>query len=189
MKQLVLVRHGATAATERRAFGADEPITEAARERAASLASVLPTNAHVFSSPKLRCRQTAHAAGLRAGLDPDLTECRFGAWEGQTFAEIEAADPELVGAWLTDPSVAPPGGESLVAFTKRIAALLGRLANLAADAIVTITHAGVIKAAVVHALGAPLDALWRIEVAPLTLTDLRLHDGRWSLHGLNGQPA
>jgi hypothetical protein len=38
---------------------------------------------------------------------------------------------------------------------------------------------------VVHALGAPLDALWRIDVAPLARTELHGRDGRWNVRALN----
>ena len=48
-----------------------------------------------------------------------------------------------------------------------------------------ITHGGVIKAAVLCALDAPLDAFWRIDVAPLSLTVLHAHDGRWSVGCVN----
>jgi hypothetical protein len=36
------------------------------------------------------------------------------------------------------------------------------------------THVSVVRAAIVHALGAPEEAFCRIGVAPMTLTDLRL---------------
>jgi len=44
-----------------------------------------------------------------------------------------------------------------------------------------ITHASIIRAAVLHILGAPFEAYWRIDIAPLTLTDLRKDQGRWLL--------
>jgi hypothetical protein len=37
----------------------------------------------------------------------------------------------------------------------------------------------------VHALGAPLDAFWRVDVAPLSITELHAHDGRWTLTRTN----
>jgi broad specificity phosphatase PhoE len=43
----------------------------------------------------------------------------------------------------------------------------------------------VVRAAVVHALGAPLHAFWRIDAAPLSLTELHAADGRWTVTRLN----
>ena len=48
-----------------------------------------------------------------------------------------------------------------------------------------ITHGEVVKAAVVHALGAPLLAFWRIDAAPLAITELHAHGGRWTVVRLN----
>jgi hypothetical protein len=38
-----------------------------------------------------------------------------------------------------------------------------------------------VKAAVVAALDAPAPAFWRIDVAPLSITELHAHDGRWTV--------
>jgi hypothetical protein len=43
----------------------------------------------------------------------------------------------------------------------------------------------VVKAAIVAALGAPLEAFWRVDVAPLALAELHAHDGRWTLTRVN----
>jgi broad specificity phosphatase PhoE len=48
-----------------------------------------------------------------------------------------------------------------------------------------ITHGGVVKAAVINALGAPIEAFWRIDAAPLSVTELYCHDARWTLTRLN----
>ncbi len=87
-------------------------------------------------------------------------------------------------AWMLDPGAAPHGGESLSVFCTRIARWLddraeeeGRLA--------VVTHGEVIKAAVVHALSAPLLAFWRVDAAPLAFTELHAHDGRWTITRLN----
>jgi uncharacterized protein (DUF1800 family) len=48
------------------------------------------------------------------------------------------------------------------------------------------THSGgPIRAAVAHALGAPLAAIWRIEAAPLGVAELHCHDGSWRVMRLN----
>jgi len=138
-----------------------------------------------LSSPSLRCRQTVRAAGLGEPLIvPDLAECDFGAWAGQTLAGIAAADPTGLTAWITDPTAAPHGGESLAAFMARIGRWLDRQMKLDGRAI-AITHGGVVKAVAVHALRAPLDTFWRIDVTPLAVTEIHSHDGRWTVSRMN----
>ena len=117
-------------------------------------------------------------------LDEAIADCDFGAWSGRTLADVNDADPEAVRAWMLDPESAPHGGESLAVFCARIGRWLdgqatqdGRLA--------AVTHAEVVKAAIVHALGAPPAAFWRIDAAPLAVSELHAHDGRWTIARLN----
>lgn len=79
---------------------------------------------------------------------------------------------------MTDPHASPHGGETLAAFAVRVARWLdGQAAR--DDSAVVITHAGVVRAALVHALGAPLRSFWRVDAAPLAVTELHSRDGGW----------
>jgi broad specificity phosphatase PhoE len=178
VRRLLLVRHASTRATRAATFPLDEPLDEAGRSAAARLARIVPGGAEVVSSPSLRCQETATAAGLRPRLDPRLSECDFGRWAGSALDQIDA---DAAHAWMTDPDATPHGGESLRAFAGRIAAWLDQ----EPDSATVITHGGVVRAAVVHALGAPIDAFWRIDVAPLSVTELHRHEARWTLTRLN----
>jgi broad specificity phosphatase PhoE len=188
VRRLLLVRHAATSATRTAAFPADEPIEARAAEAAARLHDALPRRAVVVASPALRCRQTAAAARFETIGEPLIAECDFGRWAGRTLRELHAETPGDVGAWMRHPDAAPHGGESLTAFAARVARWLAREAGDDGTT-VAITHGGVVKAAVVHALGAPLDAFWRIDVAPLTISELHAHDGRWTVARVNCAPA
>ena len=44
-----------------------------------------------------------------------------------------------------------------------------------------VTHATIIRAAIVQAIGAPPQSFWRIDIAPLSITRLSGDDGRWNL--------
>jgi broad specificity phosphatase PhoE len=132
----------------------------------------------------LRCRQTAAAAGLDPSDDPALAECDFGTWAGRSLAEVNAADPDAARAWMTDPDSSPHGGESLTAFARRVAGWLDAQAQQDGAA-VAVTHGGVVKGALVHALGAPIESFWRIDVAPLAVTEMHAHDGRWTISRVN----
>jgi broad specificity phosphatase PhoE len=181
MRRLLLVRHASTEAVRSAAFGSDEPLDSRGREAAASLR--LPRCDEVLVSPALRSRETAACLGLAASGDaPD--ECAFGRWAGLTLREVAEREPDAVREWMTDPGSAPHGGESLTSVLARVAGWLEAQAALNGSA-VAITHAGVIKACVVVALGAPASAFWQIDVAPLSITELHAHDGRWTITRVN----
>jgi broad specificity phosphatase PhoE len=187
MRRLLLIRHASTDAVRRAAFPVDEPLDDAGRVAATALAGRLGRG-DALSSPALRARETAAAAGLDAVVDAGLRECDFGAWCGRTLAEVHAADPDGTGAWMTDPAARPHGGESLEDMLARVARWLDAQAGQPGRAI-AVTHAGVVKAAVVHALGAPAAAFWRVDSTPLAVTELHAHDGRWTVARVNAEVA
>jgi broad specificity phosphatase PhoE len=182
----LLVRHATTVATRAVAFPGDEALDERGRMHAAALARALPNRpGDPLSSPALRCLQTVAAAGLGdPRIEPALAECDFGAWAGRTLEELNADDPAGVAAWMTDPDATPHGGESHADVARRVGGWLDEQAGLDGRA-VAVTHGGVIKAALVHALGAPIAAFWRIDVTPLAITELHVHDRRWTVTRVN----
>ena len=105
-----------------------------------------------WTSPAARARQTAEALGLEATVAPELDECDFGAWRGRTLAELDTEDPVAVAAWIEDPAAAPHGGESLLALLDRVRGWLDAHAG-DGSRVVAVTHAGVIRAALVCCLG------------------------------------
>jgi len=183
MRRLFLIRHAPTAATRSSAFPADEPLDERGAEAAARFA--FPRANEVVCSPALRCRATADAAGLTVtAVEPAISECDFGSWCGRALDELVAESADDTQRWMTDPDSAPHGGESLRAFTARVAAWLDDQSRRDGTCL-AITHGGVVKAAVVHALGAPIEAFWRVDCAPLSRTELHAHDGRWTVSNVN----
>lgn len=184
MRQLLLVRHAPSAVTRAGAFPGDEPVDDDGRADATALSGALPAGCEVRCSPALRCRQTARSAGLPAQDDIALAECDFGTWAGRSLAAVHEQDPRAARDWMLDPESAPHGGESLTRFAARVTSWLD--AQVAQPgALAAITHAGVVKAAVVHALAAPLLSFWRIDVAPLSVTELHGRDGSWTVARLN----
>ena len=183
MRRLLLVRHGSTDAVRRAAFPVDEPLDAGGRAAAAAPAGRLGRG-DALCSPALRARETASAAALEATIEPVLCECDFGAWAGRTVAAVHEADPAAAVAWMTDPHARPHGGETLAELLARVGAWLDEQSERGGRTI-AITHGGVVRAAVVHALGAPAPAVWRIDVAPLALTELHARDGRWTVARVN----
>jgi len=183
----MLVRHATTAAVRRAAFPLDEPLDASGAAAARALAGAFGPG-EALCSPALRARATAAELGLDARPIPTLDECDFGTWRGRTFAELHEEDPDATAAWMTDAAACPHSGESLAAFGARVGAWLDEQAALDGSAI-AITHGGVVKAAVVHALGAPLETFWRVDAAPLRVTELHAHDGRWTVSSVNAAVA
>jgi broad specificity phosphatase PhoE len=128
----------------------------------------------------LRTRQTAEALQLDAITLSTLRDCDYGTWRGSTLDEILARDPLTVSAWLRDPAATPHGGESLLSLMQRVAEWLEGEKAVNGRAIL-VTHAAVIRAAIVHAIEATPKSFWRIDVAPLSFTRLSCKDGRWNV--------
>ncbi len=186
VRRLVLVRHARTPASDRGAFPLDEPIYRAGTGPIAALAMRLPPACEPVSSPALRCVQTAERVGFEPAIEPRIAECDFGSWAGRTLAEI---DQREAARWIEDPGAKPHGGESLLEFRDRVAGWLREEAEKDTGTVVAFTHAGVVKAAVVHALAAPIGAIWQVEAAPLGVTEISAHDGRWTVQRVNASAA
>ncbi|MBY0453820.1 MAG: histidine phosphatase family protein [Burkholderiaceae bacterium] len=158
--RIIAIRHGETAwNVDTRIQGhLDIPLNETGLWQARQLAQALaqePVSA-IYTSDLQRARATAQAVADTTGapLTPttDLRERSFGDLEGRTFAEIDAARPDLAHRWRTrDPHFAPEGGETLIALRERIHATTHRLAA---------RHPGGLVVLVAH--GGVLDVLYRI---------------------------
>jgi broad specificity phosphatase PhoE len=186
--RLTLICHASTRAVRQAVFPEDEPLDAIGEAKARALAGLLHPADQVWSSPAQRARQTAQALKLDAKLEPLLADCDYGRWSGQRLADIQTDEPDATFAWLSDPSAAPHGGESIHSLLQRVAGWLDGL-DANADHIIAVTHAAVIRAAVIHALGAGAEAFWRIDVNPLSLTDLRRSHGRWTLRATGVEVA
>ncbi len=182
--RLTLVAQGATLATRQAAFPADEGLLPSAIP---ALLPALPAHGAVLlTSPRQAARQTAQALGLTAAVDPLLDDADFGLWSGQSIAEIAAVQPDKLTQWLTDQTFDGHQGESRAALRARAHQWLNDVAA-GGRHVIAVTHAAVIRALLCELLNAPDAAFWKIDIAPLTLTDLR-HDGRrWTLRRM-GQP-
>jgi broad specificity phosphatase PhoE len=181
--RLRLLCHAPTPATRASAFPTDESL-DAEAQRQLSALSFRPAAAdRVWTSPALGARQTAQGLRIAAEIEPLLGDCDYGRWAGRLFEEVQREEPAAIAQWLRDPDAAPHGGESIVSLIARVAQWLDRLLATP-ERIVAITHAAIVRAAIVHALEAPPLSFWRIDVAPLSLTRLSGANGRWTLASL-----
>ncbi len=177
--RVTLISHAATDAVRRAAFPLDEPLEEREFTRIADLGWHAPRAQRILSGPEQRTQQTAEALGLMSTVVNDLRDCDYAQWRGRDLNEIQSSDPEGLLAWLTDPAAAPHGGESIVDLIARTASWLEDQKDLPHT--IAITHPSLIRAAIVHLLGAPAASFWRIDIAPLSLTDLRFNGRSWTL--------
>lgn len=131
-----------------------------------------------FVSPARRAIQTVAAMELAAEEDEALRDCDWGRWGGSSLDEIAASEPDAVALWMSDPEAAPHGGESIVALVSRVGAWME--SGKVEGRVLAVTHAAVIRAAMIHALGTPTTSFWRIDAAPLSATELRWNGRQWS---------
>jgi broad specificity phosphatase PhoE len=178
--RLILICHASTDAVRHYAFPADEPLDALGRKSAVELAAHMPRNTRCWASPEQRTRQTAEALKLDAAPLPALRDCNYGAWTGSKFDEVLARDGDAVSKWLRDPDAAPPGGESISSVMRRVEEWLDDEIAISGQSII-VTHATIIRAAIIHAIQAAPTSFWRIDIAPLSITRLSGTYGRWNL--------
>ncbi len=176
--RFTLIAHAATESQRQAAFPLDEPVIED-QAKIGEFHWSAPRADRICSAPELRAQQTSHILGLSAIPEEELRDCDYGRWRGQKMDAVQAEEPEGILAWLSDPSAAPHGGETLEQLIVRV----GRWMEAQQDAkhAIAVTHPAVIRAAIVHALRMPVMTFWRIDIAPFTLTDLRFSRNVWTL--------
>ena len=177
----LLLRHGQTpmSVQKRYAGRTDVPLTETGVAQAAAAAKRLASAGldAIVASPLQRTVQTAEAVaavtGLPVSADEGFRETDFGAWDGLTFAEVRERWPSEMTAWLADPQVAPPGGESFAEVSERVTAALDRvLAGRSGQRILIVSHVTPIKTLVAAALLAPPAALFRMHLDVAALCEI-----------------
>jgi broad specificity phosphatase PhoE/ribonuclease HI len=204
---LVLVRHGVTEHTSRKVFSgglasSNPPLTDEGRAQVRAtgewLAPLAETVDAVVASP---VRRTRESADILAELldreveeEPGLAEMEFGSWDGLTFAEVHERHPDELATWLGDLDQAAGGGESFREVERRVLAGRDRvLADHPGRTLVVVSHVTPIKTLVAEALGAPLEAVHRMELAPASVTVISYFTGpdgrRANLRLFNARPT
>src|SRR5919106_2409858 len=126
--RVLLVRHGATAATEEDRFSGSTgaELSEQGRWQAARLGERLSQQniTAIYSSPLSRALETARIVASHCRLEPvtrdGLREIGHGHWEGKKRDDVEREFGPEYAAWEADPfTFAPAGGESGLAVLAR----------------------------------------------------------------------
>jgi broad specificity phosphatase PhoE len=178
MTRLIFIRHAATDCSQDRLAGrnADVHLSADGKVQGKRLAHGLRQQriGRIYSSPQPRARETAQFLaelfGETVRIAPEIDEIDFGAWTGRTFEELRE-----IAQWrefnLARSCTRIPNGDLMVEVQARVLALIERLCGRHPTmTLALVSHADVIRVALAHCLGMPLDLLLRLEVSPASIS-------------------
>ncbi|MEB3198577.1 MAG: histidine phosphatase family protein [Candidatus Sericytochromatia bacterium] len=185
--RLFLIRHAPIEAAYRgRIVGR---LDVAAELPAAAAVGAMPwgPEARWLVSPARRARETAGWLGATRWVEEaDLWEQSHGDWEGRTWADVLASDPEAAAYLEAFDRRRPPGGEHLGDVRRRVTRAIARAtAAFPAEDLVVVCHAGPIRCLVASALGVRTRRAAFLDVEPLSLSTLTATPGGYRLSALN----
>jgi broad specificity phosphatase PhoE len=177
--ELTLLCHAATRAMKSGLFpNAGDAIDELEQARLPKLASMFQPD-RIITSPANAAVQTGRTFGIEASMDRSWNDLDYGLWHGRPIREIHDEDEAGLGAWLSEPGSAAHGGESLEALQTRVIGALER--HREAGVTLVVTHAIVVKTVLATVLGAPLTAIYRMDLEPLSTVTLTRSGDAWRL--------
>ena len=200
MTRLLLIRHGKTPWNrERRWQGhADVPLSAEGLAQAERLGDHLKTRGApigvIYSSDLQRAHDTARklAEALAAELvvDPVWREIEVGRWTGLSRDEIKERFAEEWGRIAAGEDLPRAGSETFAAFSLRIVEALDRVRRRhVGQTVAVVTHGGVIRAALLHALGLPWLRLREVAAVDNTAVSELLWGGdAWTITRRNHAP-
>jgi broad specificity phosphatase PhoE len=139
----------------------------------------------VYSSPLERAIETAEAIarprGLAVLIREELNEIDFGSWTGLTFHALSQL-PEWQQFNAARATARVPGGARATDAQVRIVRALERLRDdHPAETVAVVSHADLIRAAVLSFTGTPLDLYHIVEIHPASITEVHLNGDGASL--------
>jgi broad specificity phosphatase PhoE len=195
--ELVLIRHGETVGQSSiRLYGStDVALAPEGEQQAAAAGRVLAGRRFdaVFSSPLARAHRSAQVVlqhiphpPVQIELVEGFREIDFGRWEGWTWDEVEARDPDTLARWSSEgPAFCFPEGEVRRDFVARVQAAVGPSVEhrfaAGAEQVLAVVHKGVIKAVAARLLDVPFTELEGLALPLGAVRRLRTHAGRWRL--------
>lgn len=197
MTTFYLVRHGENDLLGKRLPGWMpgvhlNPRGRAQAEALAERLAELPIAA-IYASPLERTMETAGPLARRKRLKvvpcPALGELRPGKWQGRPLSVLRRR--KLWPVIQFTPSLARlPDGESFSEAQARVVAEMERIRlRHPKQAVVCFSHADLIKLAIAHHLGLPLDLFQRLSISPASISVLAVGDQHSRLLRLNDTRA
>jgi 2,3-bisphosphoglycerate-dependent phosphoglycerate mutase len=189
--QVIIVRHGQTQWNLKliRQGHLDSPLTEKGIAQAKALAQRLAQEKFtaLYSSDLGRAVQTAQTIAAVTGhqvvTDTRLRERNLGIFQGLNGDEIKDKFPEEYRFHRTlGPDYVIPSGESVKQQVERnIACLCEIAAKHVGEAIVVVTHGGVLSGLFRHTFSIPFSAARRFEFMNASLNVFNYENGSWFL--------
>jgi len=164
---IYLIRHTAPEKNGGLCYGqSDLPVARSFTQEAEAIRTVLPAKFQsVYSSPLQRCSILAKELfpSVEPKIKPQLQELDFGMWEMRYWSDIPRKE---LDAWAIDyVDTAPPLGESFRELYQRCVSVWETsLVREFAGNTAVVTHAGVIRALLVHLLHIPLKNAFSLEL-------------------------
>lgn len=194
----LLIRHGHTKATEEGRLYTDpsaEMTNEGFRQAHAISHWVRDHRPDcLLSSTAKRVITTAEVIGKELNMPvrkiDHLNEWDVGEWEGRTYLDIKKNNPEMYKSWSQDPIMnRPPGGESVADMVERVKERIQFLiSEYDGKTVALVTHAGIVRAVLIHALGMPVHNFWRISVPVGTISRVDFSASFATVHYISVQP-
>ncbi|PUB18564.1 histidine phosphatase family protein [Yoonia sediminilitoris] len=192
MTRFWLVRHGPT---HQKTFVGwrDVPADLSDQALIDRVDAYLPSDALVIASDLRRASATADAIGGTRQRLPDnagLREFDFGVWDGMTFDQVAARDPDLSRRFWEQPGeLTAPEGESWNGVAARVSRVVDQLCRDHADAdIVLVAHIGVIMTQIQRASSSTAYQAMGHNIDNLSVTDITMASGRWQVGNINHIP-
>ncbi len=182
MTTFYLIRHALCDSVGKRLAGRTPgvPLNAAGREQAVRLADRLAAVRFdaIVSSPLDRARETAGAIALRHGpavtTDDGVIEFDLGEWTGAEIASL-AEDERWQRFNRFRSGTRAPDGESMREVQARAVGVLEALAYThPTGQVAVVSHLDVLRSALCHYLGMPLDFYDRLDLAPASVTILEV---------------
>ena len=171
-----LIRHGEPVGGRKYRGQIDDPLSEKGWKQMRDAVGDHNPWQYIITSPLARCiefaRELSERHELPLTVNEALKEIGFGVWEGKTREQIEVEYPGILKSFYSDPvKYQPEGAEPLLDFRQRIAtAMQELLANHMGQHVLVVCHAGVMRMALLHFLGIPLEHVFRIQVGNAGIT-------------------
>ena len=191
MTEIIIIRHGETEWNQTGRFQghSDVPLSETGRAQAEALGRNLAID-HVdaiYASDLTRAIETAAPLAARFSLtvtpDPLLRELNFGAWEGRSFSDVNAENPNAMKQFYNDPECADiPDSEPFPDFQKRVAGRIREIAELhRGKRIVIVSHGASIRILLADILAMPIRSIWHISQLNTAVNKIRFEDDGFAI--------
>ncbi|NLJ50034.1 MAG: alpha-ribazole phosphatase [Candidatus Atribacteria bacterium] len=192
MKEIILLRHGDTDATENRYFAgwSDIPLSKKGERRVQIAKEVLKKYEYleIWSSPLIRTRQTAQIvvnSNYIIQYAEDIKERSFGEWEGKNWETLEHDFPDQVIKWKENPlEFTPPQGESFADVLRRVRRFWQMLFGKNQGIYLVVTHAGVIRCLLVLLTGMTFESSFHLLLDPGVIVKVREDSGFLQVTGI-----